>query len=150
MAVNDKSVKNTEPSNGLVVKWSPGKEHDDPKLFGLILVCLALNIVCNLICNITGIPFYFDCIGTIVAAMIGGFMPSVLVGFLTNVITTVLYKWLYGSDSSNLYYCIVSVFIALTATVFAQKGYFKKLHIKMVVPLACFIILGGGLRSIIT
>ena len=150
MAINDKSVKNTDPSNGLVVSWSPSKEHDDPKLFLLVIICLAINIVCNQICNITGIPFYFDCIGTIVAAMIGGFMPSVLVGFLTNVLSTVLYKWIYGSDSSNLYYCIVSVLIALTATLFAQKGYFKKLHIKMIIPLTCFIILGGGLGSVIT
>ena len=94
MAINIKSGKNTDPSTGLVVSWTPAKEHDDPKLIMLILVCLAINIICNLICNITGIPLYLDCIGTIVAAMIGGFMPSVLVGFLTNVLSTMIIKWI--------------------------------------------------------
>ena len=150
MAINIKSGKNTNPSTGLVVSWTPAKEHDDPKLIMLILVCLAINIICNLICNITGIPLYLDCIGTIVAAMIGGFMPSVLVGFLTNVLSTMIIKWIMGGDSSNLYYCIVSVLIAMAATFFAQKGYFKKLHIKMMIPFVCFVILGGGLGSVIT
>ena len=150
MAANGKSQIDANAGSRAVFNLSPQKERDDVKILGLVLFCLLLNIVCSLTAKLTGIPFYFDCIGTIVAAIIGGFMPSVLVGFLTNVLSTYLYKGLFGEDTSNLYYCIISVLIALVATIFAQKNFFKKIHIKMVLPLVCFVILGGGLGSVIT
>ena len=150
MAANSKSQINANAGSGAVLNLAQQKERDDIKILGLVIFCLVLNIVCSLTAKLTGIPFYFDCIGTIVAAIIGGFMPSVLVGFLTNVLSTFLYKWLFGEDTSNLYYCIISVLIALVATIFSQKNFFKKIHIKMVIPLICFVILGGGLGSVIT
>ena len=150
MDANSKSQINANAGSGAVLNLTQQKERDDLKILGLVIFCLVLNIVCSLTTKLTGIPFYFDCIGTIVAAIIGGFMPSVLVGFLTNVLSTFLYKWFFGEDTSNLYYCIISVLIALVATIFAQKNFFKKIHIKMVIPLICFVILGGGLGSVIT
>lgn len=150
MATNNRSLRNANAGTGPSVSMAPQKSHDDLKILGLVIFCLLLNIICNLIAKLTGIPFYFDCIGTVVAAIIGGFMPSVLVGFLTNVLSTFLYKGLFGEDTSNLYYCIVSVLIALVATIFAQKGCFKKFHIKMILPVICFVILGGGLGSVVT
>ena len=150
MDANSKSQINANAGSGAVLNLTQQKECDDLKILGLVIFCLVLNIVCSLTAKLTGIPFYFDCIGTIVAAIIGGFMPSVLVGFLTNVLSTFLYKWFFGEDTSNLYYCIISVLIALVATIFAQKNFFKKIHIKMVIPLICFVILGGGLGSVIT
>ena len=150
MDANSKSQINANAGSGAVLNLTQQKERDDLKILGLVIFCLVLNIVCSLTAKLTGIPFYFDCIGTIVAAIIGGFMPSVLVGFLTNVLSTFLYKWFFGEDTSNLYYCIISVLIALVATIFAQKNFFKKIHIKMVIPLICFVILGGGLGSVIT
>ena len=149
MAAN-KSQSDAVAKTGAALSPALQKEHDDLKVLGLVIFCLLLNIICNLIAKLTGIPFYFDCIGTVVAAIIGGFMPSVLVGFLTNVLSTFLYKGLFGEDTSNLYYCIISVLIALVATVFAQKKYFKKLHFKMLLPIVCFVLLGGGLGSVIT
>ena len=127
MATNSKSRIDTSAGSRAFLGLAPHKEHDDLKILGLVVFCLLLNIICNLIAKLTGIPFYFDCIGTIVAAIIGGFMPSVLVGFLTNVLSTFLYKGLFGEDTSNLYYCIISVLIALVGTLFAQKKYFKQL-----------------------
>ena len=150
MDANSKSQINANAGSGAVLNLTQQKERDDLKILGLVIFCLVLNIVCSLTAKLTGIPFYFDCIGTIVAAIIGGFMPSVLVGFLTNVLSTFLYKWIFGEDTSNLYYCIISVLVALVATIFAQKNFFKKIHIKMVIPLICFVILGGGLGSVIT
>ena len=150
MDANSKSQINANAGSGAVLNLTQQKERDDLKILGLVIFCLVLNIVCSLTAKLTGIPFYFDCIGTIVVAIIGGFMPSVLVGFLTNVLSTFLYKWFFGEDTSNLYYCIISVLIALVATIFAQKNFFKKIHIKMVIPLICFVILGGGLGSVIT
>ncbi len=150
MAANSKSKIDSKSGSGAVLSLASQKEHDDIKVLGLVIFCLLLNIVFSLTAKLTGIPFYFDCIGTILAAMLGGFMPSVLVGFLTNVLSTFLYKWIFGEDTSNLYYCIISVLIALVATIFAQKNFFKKIRIKMVLPLICFVILGGGLGSVIT
>lgn len=150
MAANSKSRINAKSGSGAVLSLASQKEHDDIKVLGLVIFCLLLNIVFSLTAKLTGIPFYFDCIGTILAAMLGGFMPSVLVGFLTNVLSTFLYRVLFGDDTSNLYYCIISVLIALVAAAFAQKKFFKKIHIKMTLPIVCFVLLGGGLGSVIT
>ena len=62
------------------------KPHDDLKTVGLMVGCTLFNIVLSQFVGTLGLPLYFDCIGTLVAAMTGGFLPGVVVGFLTNVL----------------------------------------------------------------
>ncbi|MBR3279105.1 MAG: HD domain-containing protein [Lachnospiraceae bacterium] len=135
--------KKQDEANTIKLDISFNKSHEDIKLIGLVVFGLALNLICGKIISLTGLPFYFDCIGTIAAAIIGGFMPAVLVGFFTNIISSM-------SDSSNLYYGILNVLIAIVAAGFAQKKYFKKLSFKMLLPYICFVLIGGGLGSVIT
>lgn len=118
-------------------------KHEDLKSLGLVVGGLALNLICRLIVSLLGIPFYFDCIGTIAAALIGGFMPGALVGFLTNVISSF-------SEPTNIYYGVINVLIAIVAAAFSQNRYLRKLSWKMIFPVICFILLGGGIGSIIT
>ncbi len=127
------------------------KQHDDLKSIGLMVVCIALNIVLSQIVSKLGLPLYFDCIGTIVAAATGGFLPGVVVGFLTNVVIHLYNRYiLLNPDDVTLYYCVVSVLIALVAAAFAQKKYFKKVSIKLLLPVICFVLIGGGIGSVIT
>ena len=119
------------------------KKHEDLKSMGLVVFGLLLNLVCGKVVSLLGLPFYFDCIGTIVAAVTGGFMPAVLVGFFTNIISGI-------TDYTNLYYGVLNVLIAIVAAAFAQKGYFKKISVKMIIPVLCFILVGGGIGSVIT
>lgn len=119
------------------------KEQNDLKAFLLVLICLGINLVCGWIASATQIPFYFDCIGTILAAMIGGFLPAVIVGFTTNLISSI-------SDTTNMYYGVVNVLIAICAAAFAQKGTLRKFSWKFIVPILYFTVIGGGLGSIIS
>ena len=147
----DKStVKKIKPL-GLAVKDIHGRSHDDAKLLGLILFGIILNFICNRIAGALNLPFYLDCIGTIAAALIGGFVPGVMVGFFTNVVIHLFSKYILGDAGDvTLYYCVVSVLIGLLAAFFSQNKYFKKISFKTLIPVLGFVVLGGGLGSVIS
>ena len=147
----DKStVKKIKPL-GLAVKDIHGRSHDDAKLLGLILFGIVLNFICNRIAGALNLPFYLDCIGTIAAALIGGFVPGVMVGFFTNVVIHLFNKYILGDAGDvTLYYCVVSVLIGLLAAFFSQNKYFKKISFKTLIPVLGFVVLGGGLGSVIS
>ena len=127
------------------------KQHDDLKTVGLIFIGIVINILLSQIVQKTGLPLYFDCVGTILAALVGGFTPGVIVGFLTNVLIYLFNRRVMGMvDDSTIYYCVVSVLIALIAASFAQNKYFRKLSVKMLIPVIGFILVGGGIGSVIT
>ena len=127
------------------------KPHDDLKSIGLMVVCIALNFVLSQIVSKLGLPLYFDSVGTLVASATGGFLPGVVVGFLTNVVIHLYNRYiLLNPDDVTLYYCVVSVLIALVAAAFAQKKYFRKVSIKLLLPVICFVLIGGGIGSVIT
>ena len=67
------------------------------------------------------LPLFLDTIGTIIAAALGGSIPGITVGFLTNMINSV-------QDYSTLYYGSMNVLIAIVAAWFSRKGYFRKVR----------------------
>ena len=147
----DKSTVKMIKPLGLAVKDTHGRSHDDAKLLGLILFGIILNFICNRIAGALNLPFYLDCIGTIAAALIGGFVPGVMVGFFTNVVIHLFSKYIMGDAGDvTLYYCVVSVLIGLLAAFFSQNKYFKKISFKTLIPVLGFVILGGGLGSVIS
>ena len=117
--------------------------NNDLRAVLLVLICLAINFILSKIASLTSIPFYFDCIGTILAAMIGGFLPGVIVGFFTNIISSI-------GEPTNIYYGVVNVLIAICAAAFSQKGTLRQLSWKFIVPVLYFTVIGGGLGSVIT
>ncbi len=127
------------------------RKHDDLKSLGLVVFGILLNLVLSKIAAALKLPFYFDCIGTIAASITGGFLPGVLVGFFTNLINPFVDKLLYGSsDYYTLYYGVVNVLIAIAAAGFSQLKYFKKPSFKMLLPVISFVLIGGGIGSVIT
>ena len=147
----DKSTVKMIKPLGLAVKDIHGRSHDDAKLLGLILFGIILNFICNRIAGAFNLPFYLDCIGTIAAALIGGFVPGVMVGFFTNVVIHLFSKYILGDAGDvTLYYCVVSVLIGLLAAFFSQNKYFKKISFKTLIPVLGFVVLGGGLGSVIS
>ena len=109
--------------------------------FLLCVAAVGVNIALSLLVNILELPLYLDTVGTVSVAIMGGYLPGVLVGFVTNIIKTI-------SDSSALYYGVLNVLIAVVASFFASRGWHKKIlgNIGMVIS---FTIIGGGLGSII-
>ena len=109
-----------------------------------ILLCIAgiaLNLVLSEIIGKFGLPLYLDTVGTISVAVMGGYLPGVIVGFLTNLLKSF-------SEPASLYYGILNVLIALAAAYFARKHFYRKPH-KILLVIILFSLIGGGLGTLI-
>ncbi len=117
-----------------------------PLLTSLLLVALgiALNIALNRLAAVIGIPLYLDSVGTVFVAVVGGNLPGVLAGFLTNVLLS-----LTGGDEMTFYYGVISILIAATASFMARKGRFASLG-KSLTTVPLLALIGGGLGSLLT
>ena len=56
------------------------------KLAVLIIAGLLLNVIPAKLAIFFGIPLFLDCLGTVLTAMLGGYLPAVIVGFSVNAI----------------------------------------------------------------
>ena len=108
----------------------------------LCVICVAVNYIGSQIAAHLDVPFYFDCLGIILAAAFGGYIPGIAVGYVTNLITT-------ATDPASVYYCLTSVLIAVCAAYFAKRGWFKKPG-AVVLAILAFAFIGGGIGSVIT
>ena len=121
------------------------KSHYKTKLFSAVLLCImgiGANIGGGFIASGLGLPFYFDTIGTVLSAGLGGFIPGVLVGLFSNFIKTIY-------DNSSIYYGFLNVLIAVCTAYFARKGFPKKISATVLLTLVLSLI-GGFLGSIFT
>ena len=108
----------------------------------LIVSALLLNIIPSNIALYFNLPVFLDSIGTVLAAMLGGNLPAVIVGFCVNAINGI-------SDITTLYYGIISILIGVAAALFQRNGFFKTPG-KIIVTIITFSLLGGGLGSVLT
>ena len=109
---------------------------------GLGVAAILVNIIFSKIVLALGAPIFLDSAGTILAAMLGGTLPAVFVGFCTNALNGI-------SDITTLYYGIISILIGVAAGIFQQRGFFKTLP-KICIAILVFALLGGGLGSVLT
>ena len=102
---------------------------------------IALNLLLNAAVSAFGLPLYLDTVGTVIVAAMGGYLPGVFVGFVTNIIKSM-------TDPTSLYYGILNVLIAVVASFLAERGYFRKLSgiIEMIIV---FTLIGGGIGAFI-
>ena len=108
----------------------------------LICVCgVALNMFLNAAVVAMGLPLYLDTVGTVLAAVLGGYLPGVIVGFATNIIKSI-------SDSSSFYYISLNVLIAYFAAFLYKRGWLKKIY-GIIGTIAVFVLIGGGLGTLI-
>ncbi|MEE0027848.1 MAG: HD domain-containing protein [Atopobiaceae bacterium] len=110
--------------------------------FVFVVGCVLLNLAGSQLVSALSLPIYLDCVGTMLAAIFGGYVPSVLVGYFTNLVNSIF-------DPSSTFYAVINVLIAIFATYFAQRGWFKSLP-KAVASVFVFAMLGGGLASVLT
>ncbi len=122
-------------------------QRNKKNLVMVILMCifgLLLNIGGAALAEAIEVPLYFDTLGTIFVAIIGGYMPGIAVGFVSNFVRVAL-----GADSSAIYYECLSVIIAVVASWFEQKGYLKKWQGIIIFTFVAALI-GGGLGAVLT
>ena len=108
----------------------------------LCVSCIALNELGVWLAGALHLPLFLDCIGTIVASAMGGYLPGIAVGFLTNLISSI-------GAPDNAYYGTLNVLIAVAAALFAQSGFFKH-PVKALLTVPVFSLIGGAMGSLMT
>lgn len=111
-------------------------------VLGLCAVGILINLLGSAIVEKAGLPLYLDSAGTIIAAALGGYLPGIAAGLLTNLFKTML-------DPSAIFYSTVNVLIAVMVAFFSRRGWLKKpatlIYSTLLLALIC-----GGLSSILT
>lgn len=103
---------------------------------------IAINFILPRTATLLGLPLYLDNVGTLVAAVLGGYLPGIFVGYLNNIINM-------RGNPGNAYYVVLSTLIAASGSWFGKKGYFDKFH-KAILTIPVFAFIGGVLGSILT
>lgn len=112
------------------------------KLVLIYVLFILINISANRFVKYLGLPLYIDNIGTLLGAVLGGYLPGIFVGYLTNIINST-------ADITNMYYAGVSVLIAFTATFLAKRGFYDTWwKALLTIPFLAFF--GGGVGSVLT
>ena len=84
----------------------------------LAVLGLALNLALSKLALHFALPLYLDSVGTILAAVLGGYFPGIVAGFFANAINGL-------SDPITFFYSIISVLIAVSAASLAKRGSFS-------------------------
>ena len=90
-----------------------------PSPIFICVVAIALNLCGAFVARTFELPLFLDTVGTIFIAMMSGYVPGVVVGFVTHFLTSFV-------DEEEMYYCSVSIFIAIATTFLARRGWFRK------------------------
>ena len=108
----------------------------------LVLAGLAVNLLFSNLAKLLELPLYIDNVGIVITSALGGYIPGVAVGYITNAINGI-------TDSSSYYYGTLSVINAVIAAYGSHKGWFRKFP-KIVLMIILFTLSGGALGSILT
>jgi HD-GYP domain-containing protein (c-di-GMP phosphodiesterase class II) len=103
---------------------------------------IAINFVLPRTASHFNLPLYLDNVGTLLAAVLGGYVPGIVVGYLNNIINM-------QGNPGNAYYVVLSTMIAATGTYLGRKGYFDKIG-KAILTIPIFAFIGGVFGSILT
>ena len=103
---------------------------------------VVINFVLPRTASYFHIPLYLDNVGTLLAAVLGGYLPGIFVGYLNNIINM-------QGNPGNAYYVVLSTMIAAMGSYLGMKGYFKKFT-KALITIPVFAFIGGVLGSILT
>ncbi|MBR6029523.1 MAG: HD domain-containing protein [Clostridia bacterium] len=119
---------------------------DKRRRFFVSLGVCAAGILINLagarLAASLSLPLFLDSIGTVLAAVLGGTVPGIAVGLVTNLINDL-------SDSATVFYSSINVLLAICAAWCSGRGWFRRLpHLLGVIALLALI--GGGMGSVLT
>ena len=119
-----------------------GKRRSIGMFFALVACGVLLNILGTTVNGWLGLPFYFDNIGTILTALVGGYLPCIAVGFFYNLIVGI-------GDPITTYYCFISVIIAWAAAFFVRIGWLNRFP-HMLAAVLVFAAFGGVVGGVLT
>lgn len=108
----------------------------------LCLIGILINIGGSQIAILLNVSLYLDATGTILAAILGGYLPGIAVGLFTNFIRG------FVNDYSSIYFSTISIAIAVSVTFFWHRGFQKRIISIIGLVVFCAMI-GGGLGSVL-
>ncbi len=112
--------------------------------FGILAFgCIGINILGKTVATRCGWPVYLDATGTILATILGGYIPGIVVGLASAFINSVL------TDPQSVSYGMIHVFIALLTGWTYEKGWWKK-PLKFILTLILLAGLGGVLGAFLS
>lgn len=103
---------------------------------------IAINFILPRTAGALGLPLYLDNVGTLLAAVLGGYLPGIAVGYLNNIINM-------QGNPGNAYYVVLSTLIAASGAWLGRKGVFDRFG-KALLTIPLFAFIGGVLGSILT
>ena len=109
---------------------------------GFFAATVAINFILPRTAGALGLPLYLDNVGTLLAAVLGGYLPGIFVGYLNNIINM-------QGNPGNAYYVVLSTMIAACGTYLGRKGWFDRFG-KALLTIPLFAFIGGCLGSILT
>ncbi len=110
--------------------------------FAFFAGAVLVNFILPRAVSAMGLPLYLDNVGTLAAAVLGGYLPGIVVGYLNNIINM-------RGNPGNAYYVVLSTMIAACGTYFGRKGYYKKFS-KALLTIPVYAFIGGVFGSILT
>ena len=99
------------------------------------IVCMVVNCLGSQIALQLKLPVYLDSLGTVLASMIGGYVPGIVVGYLAALLQGIF-------SASSIYYGIIDVIIAIIVAYFARRKWFRKLSFTMLAALVLAFVCG--------
>ena len=125
------------------VRQLDNKGKEKPWYSFLLIFCgIALNLGMTNLVEKLGLPVYLDCLGTVLAAVMGGYMPGILVGYCTNLLNGF-------RDVTNIYYGSINALIGVATAFYAAKHFWDK-GLRPLLTLPVLVVIGGGLGSVLT
>ena len=88
------------------------------RILKLGLVGVVINLVGARIVSFLDLPIFLDSVGTVLVAVLGGYLPGITTGLLTNLLKDI-------QDSTAIYYGALNVLIAVVSAYFAKHKYLK-------------------------
>lgn len=87
----------------------------------VLIAGIVINLAGNTFSRAIGTPLYLDTIGSMLASLLGGYVPGMFVAFCTNLFMSI-------KDSSQMAYGFLNMIIAMLTCFFLRKGFFDKIY----------------------
>lgn len=108
----------------------------------LSVISIALNLLGVLITKVLKIPLYLDTSGTICASVFGGYLPGIIVGFITNLIRGAVIE-------NSFYYGLMNMITAIICSWLSDRRWFKSVT-KTILTVPILAVIIAFISSILT
>ena len=119
----------------------PKKGVSTGRIVFMSLIGIVLNLAGVHLAAKFDLPLYLDTVGTILTAVVGGSLPGIIVGFITNLIKGFVFP-------EEVYFGVLNMLVALMASYLAKKGMFRKAF-KPLLTIPVFALVTGLLSAML-